>query len=194
MISFTNQADLFTAGPRLLRETRWWNEDGFEQTQRRNGAAQCPQCGLWWPIIEEPCAWTCEPGARHNATEWWEGFQVCSECSLLMLEQPDGTTEVYELPCDWIEFLESVFHSLDESAKEEFGPMERHSLTRAMERVGMKRYPKVTGNPSGERASGECVCAVCGKLFYDHPLDWRVIEYGNRPALQVLCDGQRVKL
>lgn len=38
------------------------------------------------------------------------------------------------------------------------------------------------------RASGLCVCPVCGKLYYDHPylvgFEW----------LTLLCDGSLVKL
>lgn len=38
------------------------------------------------------------------------------------------------------------------------------------------------------RASGLCTCTGCGRLYYDHPADT------DEPWLNVLCDGQRVKL
>jgi len=39
------------------------------------------------------------------------------------------------------------------------------------------------------RASGDCVCEACGKLYYDHP-------YFAEPYafLNVLCSGDMVKL
>lgn len=38
------------------------------------------------------------------------------------------------------------------------------------------------------RASGLCVCTDCDRLYYDHPQD------PEHSWLNVLCDGQRVKL
>ncbi len=97
-IPLCNQADLFTAGPRLVREIRRWDEKGYEQTQRRNGAVQCPRCGLWWPMIEEPYEWNrVDCSAETYRAIAWEGFPVCEACNLLMVEQPDGTSEVYQL-------------------------------------------------------------------------------------------------
>lgn len=68
------------------------------------------------------------------------------------------------------------------------------SLARAMEICGMTEIPAVMGDPNGTRASGDCVCDRCGQKFLKHPLDWRVIGYGDRPFLHILCDGSRVKL
>lgn len=85
-----------------------WDEfdsEGFQRGERINGAVQCPQCGLWWPCVEEPEAWE-EEGqedgwgmgtGRWLATEWWGGV-VCGDCNLLMVDQLDGTPEVYSLP------------------------------------------------------------------------------------------------
>ena len=43
------------------------------------------------------------------------------------------------------------------------------------------------------RASGNCICEVCGKTYYKHPFtdhrDWNDDPYMNR-----LCDGRIVKL
>ena len=99
---FCNQADLLTAGPRVIYEQRRYDVDGTERTERRNGAYQCPECGLWWPVIEEPDCWTQsdDDPSRWDATGWWGGV-VCEECQLLMVElmveQPDGAGEVYKL-------------------------------------------------------------------------------------------------
>ena len=98
-----NQADLFTAGPRLQRERQRWDKEGFERTERRNGACQCPKCGLWWPVIEEPCTWVDNGKSSSDTTsiQWlaigWEGFPICLDCRLLIVDQPDGTGEVYQL-------------------------------------------------------------------------------------------------
>ena len=97
MFPFANQTDLHTRGPVICRERRHWGDDGHELTQRRVGATQCPQCGLWWPDIEEPDEWTEDKeNGRWNAIGWWGGT-CCEECGLLMIEQPDGTGEVYDL-------------------------------------------------------------------------------------------------
>lgn len=110
-----NQADLFTAGPRVMRGRRRFDAEGYERTQRRNGAYRCPKCGLWWPVIEEPCEWVEsryvvkedgpagalveQPGdaavLRMRAVDW--GRSACEMCQLLMVVQPDGTPEVYQL-------------------------------------------------------------------------------------------------
>jgi len=94
---FANQADLFTLDPVRTRERRHWDDQGHERTEIRTGAVQCPKCGLYWPCIEEPDMWdeNKETG-RWDATGWWGGV-VCSFCKLLLVEQPDGTSEAYQL-------------------------------------------------------------------------------------------------
>ncbi len=97
MFPFANQVDLHTRGPRPVREKRHWDHDGHERTQRRIGAEQCPRCGLWWPAIEEPDMWDeNEATGQCDASGWWGGT-VCEDCGLLMIEQPDGTGETYQL-------------------------------------------------------------------------------------------------
>jgi hypothetical protein len=39
------------------------------------------------------------------------------------------------------------------------------------------------------RASGDCVCQTCGKLYYDHPHLVEPYEF-----LNILCDGDFIKL
>lgn len=96
-LPFANQADLHTRGTVVVREKIRWDDEGYERTQRRNGACQCPQCGLWWPNIEEPDMWTYnEQTGKWDASGWWGGV-VCGGCQLLMIEQPDGQAEVYDL-------------------------------------------------------------------------------------------------
>lgn len=97
-IPLCNQADLMTNGPRLVREKRHWDNEGYERTEIRDGATQCPKCGFWWPNIEEPDMWDeNEVTGNLDAINWWGGV-VCSDCSLLIVEQPDGRSECYELP------------------------------------------------------------------------------------------------
>lgn len=91
-------------------------------------------------------------------------------------------------------FSDLIATQLDELPLAEFGTFEQWALDEAMKRCGMTKYPTVKGNPDGERVSGNCVCELCGNEYRLHPLDWRVIGYGNVPFLNVLCDGQRVKL
>jgi len=44
------------------------------------------------------------------------------------------------------------------------------------------------------RASGLCVCNVCNKLYYDHPYANEARDQEGAPYLNVLCDGDIVKL
>lgn len=92
---------------------------------------------------------------------------------------------------DCIAELEST---LDDKARHEFGNVERIMLRRSMELCNMDELPAVVGSPSGDRASGEMICETCGQEYFAHPLDWRIIGYGDVPFLNVLCDGRRVKL
>jgi hypothetical protein len=44
------------------------------------------------------------------------------------------------------------------------------------------------------RASGDCICDVCGKEYRQHPVDEEQLSYTGDPFLIVLCSGDRVKL
>ena len=90
--------------------------------------------------------------------------------------------------------LSGIKASLPFAARDEFRAVEQMCLVRSMLACGLKEYPPVTGEPDGERCSGDMVCEKCGQIYYAHPPDWRVIGYGNVPFLNVLCDGRRVKL
>lgn len=91
-------------------------------------------------------------------------------------------------------FVKEFAKTLDPSVRSEFREIEQKFLRRMMEACGMERYPEVTGDPNGFRCSGEMICTVCSQTYCRHPMDWRVIGYGNVPFLNVLCDGRRVKL
>lgn len=91
-------------------------------------------------------------------------------------------------------FLDELAESLDLSARSEFGEIERLILARSMKHCGMVEYPPVVGDPNGLRADGSMICTRCNRDYFSHPMDWRVIGYGNVPFLNVLCDGSRVKL
>lgn len=60
--------------------------------------------------------------------------------------------------------------------------------------------PDVVGSiptsPSIEmiRASGDVVCEICGRKYYDHPMDEEQLSYDGRPFLHIGCDGKRLKL
>lgn len=79
-----------------VRLSHSWDSEHFEQGEIIRGYYQCPQCGLWWPCVEEPDCWEEEPDGFKRATGWW-GAAVCEECGLLMADQPDGQTECYRL-------------------------------------------------------------------------------------------------
>jgi len=44
------------------------------------------------------------------------------------------------------------------------------------------------------RASGDVVCEICGRKYYDHPMDEEQLSYDGRPFLHIGCDGKRLKL
>jgi hypothetical protein len=91
-------------------------------------------------------------------------------------------------------FICALAASLDADSREEFRPIEQAALKYSMLMCGLSEYPPVVGPPDGERCSGDMICSGCGRAYFSHPMDWRVIGYGNFPFLNVLCDGRRVKL
>lgn len=92
---------------------------------------------------------------------------------------------------DVIAELES---GLTPEALDNFREPEKICLARSMEMCNLESLPESSGFPQGDRASGNCICDVCGNRYIDHPMDWRVIGYGDVPFLNILCDGRRVKL
>ncbi len=63
----------------------------------------------------------------------------------------------------------------------------------------LKQVSKELAEVEINRASGEAICEVCGKKYYDHPPDlrfWEEVAYGNGKHYWVtlLCDGSTVKL
>ncbi|MBW3538736.1 MAG: hypothetical protein KY476_00550 [Planctomycetes bacterium] len=92
------------------------------------------------------------------------------------------------------EFIRELKSSLPPAARQEFGEIEQYILLASLVVCGLTRYPPVSGDPHGERCSGDMVCDACGQTYFKHPMDWRVIGYGDVPFLNVLCDGRRVKL
>ncbi len=44
------------------------------------------------------------------------------------------------------------------------------------------------------RVSGDCVCPQCGKTYYKHEYEKRVMGWENRPYLKWLCNGILGKL
>ncbi len=92
------------------------------------------------------------------------------------------------------EYVNNLAVSIDPAAWSQFGRLERMILERSMSACGMTEYPALSGPADGERCSGQMICEKCGLDYYSHPMDWRVIGYGNVPFLNVLCNGWRVKL
>ena len=45
-----------------------------------------------------------------------------------------------------------------------------------------------------ERASGRCLCAVCGHEYSKHKPDPRIQDYDKRFSTILLCDGRLVHL
>jgi hypothetical protein len=141
---------------------------------------------------ETLCAWCpdCDRETLHIRIS-----STCRECQECFEITADLFPESKGCP-DRIDNVDSVdlVEAMAEKAGVPTDPLDAWALKRAMQRCGMSEYPDVTGDPDGERAGGDCVCSRCGQSYYDHPLDWRVLGYGGQAYLQILCDGQRVKL
>ena len=71
------------------------DNEKHERGERINGYIQCPRCGLWNPVIEEPDKWTLDEETEIWKADGWFGGVVC--CGLLMVEQPDGQLEAYSI-------------------------------------------------------------------------------------------------
>jgi hypothetical protein len=89
-------ADAFEFEPIILVPP-YVGDDQNERGERIGGWSQCPKCGVWWPIVEEPDMWTESDDGTHWVAEGWWGAAVCMDCGMLMVDQPDGTGECYEL-------------------------------------------------------------------------------------------------
>jgi hypothetical protein len=93
------------------------------------------------------------------------------------------------------EAIDEIATRLGFATFSEFGSIEKALLKMSFNKCGMIDYPPVIiGDPFGERVCGDQICDRCGNDYYSHPMDWRLIGYGNVPFLNVLCDGRRVKL
>lgn len=93
----------------------------------------------------------------------------------------------------YLDQLRSYLRRLSPQAEEEFDQLEQLILCRSLVLCGLAELPRVAvGDP--QNSSGEMICQRCGHTFFAHPMDWRVIGYGEVPFLNVLCDGRRVKL
>jgi len=44
------------------------------------------------------------------------------------------------------------------------------------------------------RANGELICKECGKDYYSHPLCYEFLNFYDEPFLNILCNGDIVKL
>lgn len=91
-------------------------------------------------------------------------------------------------------YIDEVAGQMPIRVRENFRRPERIMLRMQLQACGLMRLPDLAGCANGERASGEMICDRCGRIYYDHPMDWRVIGYGDVPFLKILCDGRRVKL
>lgn len=91
-------------------------------------------------------------------------------------------------------FMRSLIKSMDQRVWENFTPIESALLRVEMTRCGMSSYPEMGKQRIFNCADSNCECSQCGLLYSEHPLDWTQIGHGDVPFLNVLCDGERVKL
>lgn len=116
------------------------------------------------------------------------------------VNEPNSTTEASDAENPESElalihrFVRQLASALDSKARTEFGEIEQMILRSSMDLCGMTEYPPVSDDEHGERVDGSMICDRCDQEYAVHPMDWRVIGYGDVPFLNVLCDGRRVKL
>lgn len=48
--------------------------------------------------------------------------------------------------------------------------------------------------PEMRRASGDCLCDLCGREYRRHPFTFEYTDWNGEPFLHVLCNGDLVKL
>lgn len=135
------------------------------------------------------CSYTIEVRKRR----WMYGPR-CRSCGRTLGPMQWSVVPSKRSDARWQAFLDGLLPSMPADATQQFGPLEKWALRRALQRVAMDGYPAVRGNPMGERAAGAAECERCGHKYADHPMDWRCIGYDGRAYLNVLCDGRRVKL
>lgn len=124
--------------------------------------------------------WNCEKGHR-------EGLRRCADTLRQLVKQ-------FNTPDPLDSVITSLLQTMNAAEREEFRVPDQMMLKACMRHCGMTALPNAAPPESFERADGESVCATCGHRYVQHPMDWRVIGYGNVPFLNVLCDGRRVKL
>ncbi len=77
-----------------------FDDEGLQRGHAITGWHECPKCYLWWPDDAEPDAWaeerTPDGEVRWIADGWWGGA-FCERCDLLLVSQPDGMSEAYQL-------------------------------------------------------------------------------------------------
>lgn len=91
-------------------------------------------------------------------------------------------------------FIDDVMSRLDPDGFASFDGHAQRCLADAMHRCGMTQYPPVPERDVFVRGNGDSSCPICSHKYRAHPLDWRMLGYGDVPFLRVLCDGRRIKL
>lgn len=75
-------------------EGPYFDSERYQREKRFNGIAQCPECGLWWPLIEEVEEWEeFQEGPLEGywrAVSWGPGSAQCTFCDLVMIDSFDG--------------------------------------------------------------------------------------------------------
>lgn len=77
----------------VLLRVPHFDDTGYQRAERINGAVECPDCGLWWPLVEEIVEWIERPEGPKEmwfASGWDTGSAWCSECDILLADGFDG--------------------------------------------------------------------------------------------------------
>jgi len=69
----------------------YFDEQGYQRGERINGVVQCPDCGLWWPLVEDVEVWVSGGDGKWHASEWGLGVANCLECECVIIDSFDGS-------------------------------------------------------------------------------------------------------
>ena len=153
-------------------------------------------------ILEVAARWEVEAAESMNNSKWSpeerlreaghrEGLRRCADTLRLLVSTQAGGRTAFD-PLDFV--IQSLLRGMNSIEREQFREPDQRSLKEAMRFCGMTALPNSAAPEEFQLGHSESECSVCGKLYCQHPFDWRVIGYGNVPFLNVLCDGRRVKL
>lgn len=105
-----------------------------------------------------------------------------------------------KLPKEWEEAIDRIAEEIREEIDEEtifqiLEEIEKEKLQKLMETDdGIRPLADEEINFRMYRVNGDVICKKCGKSYYKHPDETRILGYDGHPFLKRLCNGWLGKL